>query len=99
MSKPKAGLFIVGGLTTSGKPQANAKSYRVVEFGDVLRDPFLGSTCAVKDSYGDWVSPTLKSVGLKSKMMLEWRGEDGNVTKRYPEGIADKHWTCSPEEV
>ena len=46
------------------------KPIEVNQFGDTLRDED-GMVLAVKDEYGDWVSPYLKKLGIKSVFKIE----------------------------
>ena len=56
----------IGQFDTTGKDyQPYTKPITVSVFGDTLRDE-NGFVIAVKDSYGDWVSPTMQALGLKS---------------------------------
>ena len=60
-------MKILGQYDTNGQNFAPYTAPReVVQLGNTLRDPSDGGVLAVKDEYGDWVSPTLKSLGLKS---------------------------------
>jgi len=99
MSKSKAGMFIVGTTDTRGKPVPYVMSRRVCPFGNTLRDPDCGACLAVKSEAGQWIDPLMKKFGREAALMIEERDEEGKVTSRQPEGIADKHWTASPEEV
>lgn len=60
-------LKITGYYDTKGKgPTPYAKPIEVVEFGKTLRDQD-GCVWAIKDDYGDWVSPAMHRIGVKSK--------------------------------
>ena len=63
-------MKITGQYSVGGEFQSFAEPVEVVQFGDTLRDadPYCGMVWAVKDEYGDWVSPGMKSMGLKSNM-------------------------------
>lgn len=43
----------------------------VARLGDTLRDTTTGYVWAIKDSYGDWVSPDMHSMGVKSVILVE----------------------------
>ena len=58
---------ITGQYDTSGNFGPFTKPIEVVQFGNTLRTPDDGMVWSVKDNYGDWVSPTMLRIGLKSK--------------------------------
>lgn len=60
-------FVITGQYDTSGNFGPFDVPIQVVQFGDTLRTPDDGIVWSVKDEYGDWVSPTMRSLGLKSK--------------------------------
>lgn len=63
-------MKITGQLDVQGKPMAFTQPIAVNQFGNTLRDSD-GISWAVKDEYGDWVSPTMKRAGVKSVMQVE----------------------------
>lgn len=63
-------MKIIGQYGTDGNYQAYTKKQTVYRFGNTLRDTD-GIVVAVKDEYGDFVSPTMKRLGLKSKIETE----------------------------
>lgn len=58
---------ITGQYDTSGVLSPFGKPVEVVQFGDTLRSPDDGMVWSIKDEYGDWVSPTMHRLGIKSK--------------------------------
>ena len=48
----------------------------VVRFGNTIRDKLTGKVWAIQDPYGDWVDPTMLSMGLKSVIVVEETDED-----------------------
>lgn len=62
-------MKITGQKQTNGEPITFTAPIEVVQFGDSLRDD-TGMCWAIKDEYGDWVSPTLHKMGVKSVMVL-----------------------------
>lgn len=67
-------MKILGQSSTNGEFTPYVKPIEVKEFGKTLRDE-EGMVWAVRDEYGDWVSPNLKRIGIKSKMVIEKEGE------------------------
>ena len=63
-------MQITGQLDTDGNPISWAGPVDVVLFGNTLRDKECGFVWAIKDHYGDWVSPGMHSIGVKSKMIV-----------------------------
>jgi len=62
-------MKVLGQYDTKGKYLKYKEPIEVNQFGDRLIDKDF--TCwAVKDEYGDWVSPTMKNLGLKSKIKV-----------------------------
>ena len=64
-------MKVTGQISADGSVINFITPFEVVQFGDTLRDKFDGFTVAVKDEYGDWVSPTLRGIGVKATMILE----------------------------
>jgi hypothetical protein len=60
----------LGQYDTSGDYRAYTEPQEVFLFGKSLRDND-GFVVAVKDSYGDWVSPALHRMGIKSRIEVE----------------------------
>ena len=69
-SLTEAAMKVLGQYDTSGDYRAYTEPQEVFPFGHTLRDGD-GFVVAVKDSYGDWVSPTLHKMGIKSKIEVE----------------------------
>ena len=63
-------IKILGQYDTDGQYNAFVTPQDAVLFGSTLRDSD-GFVVAVKDDYGDWVSPTLHRLGIKSKLKIE----------------------------
>lgn len=63
-------MRVVGQYDTSGDYRAYTEPQDVHLLGNTLRDRD-GFVVAVKDSYGDWVSPSLHRMGIKSKIEVE----------------------------
>ncbi|OGC95041.1 MAG: hypothetical protein A2W25_01420 [candidate division Zixibacteria bacterium RBG_16_53_22] len=63
-------MKVIGQYGTDGEYHAYTEPQDVYLFGNSLRDRD-GFVLAVKDSYGDWVSPTLHRIGVKSKIKIE----------------------------
>ena len=57
--------FAVGQFDTSGVYAPYTKPVELIRFGDTLRTEF-GHCIAMLDEYGDWASPTMLQLGLKS---------------------------------
>lgn len=68
-------LFAIGQWDTDRKLAPYLVDIRVYKAGDklVTEDGF---TVAVLDEYGDWVSPTMRDLGLKSVIQIEERPDD-----------------------
>lgn len=64
-------LRITGQFDTQGRLVQFRTPVEVAQLGNTLRDKFDGNVWAVKDDYGDWVSPNLHRIGVKSKMQVE----------------------------
>jgi hypothetical protein len=68
-SQENAELYLVGYFDTAG----NYHTYRTpiygFEHGDHFHDPD-GMTWAVRDQYGDWVSPLMLSRGIKVRQKI-----------------------------
>lgn len=60
-------MKITGQYSTDGELIPFVEPQEVTPFGNTLRDAD-GFVMAVRDDYGDWVSPSLHRVGVKSKM-------------------------------
>lgn len=60
----------LGQYDTSGDYIAYVAPQEVFLFGNTLRDED-GFVVAVKDDYGDWVSPTMHRLGIKSKLEID----------------------------
>lgn len=60
-------MKIIGQYSSSGELIPYVEPQEVTQFGNTLRD-VDGLVLAIKDNYGDWVSPSLYRVGVKSKM-------------------------------
>lgn len=60
-------MKVLGQYDTDGKYLKYKKPIEVNQFGNTLVDKD-GMCWAVKDEYGDWISPTMKKLGLKSKI-------------------------------
>ena len=58
-------MQIVGQYDTDGNYVPYTEAQEVSQLGSALISEW-GFTVAVKDEYGDWVSPTLARMGLKS---------------------------------
>jgi len=58
-------IFAIGQYDTEGDYQEYASSVELQRFGNTMRTDF-GHCIAVLDECGDWVSPTLQQLGLKS---------------------------------
>ena len=61
-------IFAVGQYDTSGQYMPYVKPQACSRFGNHLLDVQDGFAVAVLDEYGDWVSPVMKALGLKSKI-------------------------------
>ena len=64
--------FAIGQYDTQGVYQAYVKPVELIQFGDTLRTDF-GHCIAILDEYDDWVSPTMRELGLKSIIKIEER--------------------------
>ena len=62
-------MKITGQLDTDGNPMPFTEEIEVTEFITSLRDKD-GICWALKDEYGDWVSPTMYNMGVKSIMVV-----------------------------
>lgn len=60
-------MQILGQYNSQGEYIRYHEPMNVTRFGDTLRDSD-GMVWAVLDKYGDWVSPSLKSVGIKNNL-------------------------------
>jgi hypothetical protein len=65
-------LIATGQFDMQGEYVPYAKGVEVLRFGDTLRTSF-GHCIAVLDDYGNWVSPTMLQLGLKSIIKIEER--------------------------
>lgn len=63
-------MKILGEYDTSGNFIEFVAPVEVHQFGNTLRNSD-GFVQAVKDSYGDWVNPHMKALGLKVKVEVE----------------------------
>ena len=63
-------MRILGQYDTTGNYLAYTSPIEVVELGNTLRDKMDGFIWAIKDDYGDWVSPALHKIGVKSKIKI-----------------------------
>ena len=63
-------MKLLGQYGTKGEYNPYVKPIEVTQFWDTLRDN-EGMVWAVKDEYGDWVSPNLKRIGVKSIVKTE----------------------------
>lgn len=61
----------IGQYDTDGRYQPYTRPVEVSQLGNTLRDKEDGFVIAVKDQYGDWVSPSLLRLGIKSKIKIE----------------------------
>ncbi|MDJ0712579.1 MAG: hypothetical protein QNJ14_19510 [Woeseiaceae bacterium] len=68
-------LQITGQLDTEGNPISWTGPIDVVRFGNTLRNKETGMVWAIQDEYGDWVSPGMHSLGLKSVMTVVEKGQ------------------------
>lgn len=68
-------MQIVGQFDTQGGYFSFTEPREVVKFGDTLRSED-GFVEAVKDEYGDWVSPSMLKLGMKSKIKLKETNND-----------------------
>jgi len=50
-----------------------------VIFGGTIRDPFDGQVLAIKDEYGEWVSPTMRSVGIRRRLKVSEISDSAGV--------------------
>ena len=64
-------ISIIDQLDVDGNSIGLSGPIDVVRFGDSLRDKTTGMCWAIKDGYGDWVSPLMYSFGVKSVMVVE----------------------------
>ena len=71
-------MRILGQFDTDGNYMPYASSMTCHVFGRTLRDDD-GFVLAVKDKYGDWVSPTMKRLGLKSVIKVDWSPTNGDA--------------------
>ena len=62
-------MKITGQLDTDGNAIDFTEEIEVVEFGNTLRDK-NGMCWAVKDDYGDWVNPGMRSLGIRCPMVV-----------------------------
>lgn len=69
------GMKIIGQYDTEGNYRPYAAAVEVSRLGGALRDKEYGFVLAVKDGYGDWVSPTMLRLGLKSRIRTDARDE------------------------
>lgn len=61
-------LQVVAQYDSTGKSKTKfATPIDVVQIGNTLRDKTFGFVFAEKDAYGDWVSPALRAIRVKSK--------------------------------
>jgi hypothetical protein len=68
-------IFAVGQYDTSGTYAPYTAPIEVFRLGKSLRDSD-GFTWAVLDDYDEWVSPTLRHMGLKSKVEIIIEAQD-----------------------
>lgn len=63
-------VLVVGQYDTDNKYAPYTQPFDAHRFGDTLRTD-MGHCIAIKDDYGDWVSPTMLQLGLKSRIRVE----------------------------
>jgi len=61
---------VTGAYNTEGVLMPFTSPVSVVQLGNKMIDR-NGTPWAIKDEYGDWVSPTLHAVGVKGKVHVE----------------------------
>lgn len=77
-------IQLIDQLDTQGNPMnMDFSNVDVVQLGNSLRDKTTGMCWAIKDEYGDWVSPTMHKVGVKSVIIVEDTDED---RQEHPDG-------------
>lgn len=73
-------IRLIDQLDTEGnRMNMDFSNVDVVRFGNSLRDKVTGMHWAVKDEYGDWVSPTMRKMGVKSIILVEDTDESGQT--------------------
>lgn len=63
-------MKIIGQYDSNGELIAYVEPTVVTQFGNTLRDSD-GFVVGIVDDYGDWVSPIMKRLGLKSKLEVD----------------------------
>ena len=63
-------IKVSGQYDTEGNYNPYVSPVEVYRFGNTLRDED-GMVWAILDDYDDWVSPTLRSIGIKAKVKVE----------------------------
>lgn len=64
-------MKVTGSYDTDGNYQPYTKSVEVVQYGTQLIETETGMLWAIRDEYGDWVSPNLHGIGVKVKIEVE----------------------------